>query len=73
MITIFMMSANMTTLVLLKIEVFWNKDYDVIIFFLDVTNNVSSRDSSYAVDMVMWPKFGNSSISKKEVIITSVL
>ena len=51
MITILMMSANMTTLVLLKIEVFWNKDYDVIIFFLDVTNNVSSRDSSYAVDI----------------------
>ena len=31
MVTIMMMPAEMATLGLLKIMVFWNKDYDVII------------------------------------------
>ena len=73
MVTILMMSAKMTTLGLLKIKVFWNKGYDVIISVHDVTNKILSRDSNYIVDVVMWPKFGNSSISMKEVIITSIL
>ena len=68
-----MMSAKMATLGLLKIKVFWNKGYDVIIFVHDVTNKILSRDSNYIVDVVMWPKFGNSSISMKEIIITSIL
>ena len=38
-----------------------------------VTNNISSCDSNYIVDVVMWLKFGNSSISMREVIITSIL
>ena len=38
-----------------------------------VTNKVSSRDSNYIVDMVMWSKFDNSSISIREVIIASIL
>ena len=38
----------------------------------DVTNQILSRDSNYIVDLVMWLKFGNSSISMREVIITSV-
>ena len=68
-----MMSAKMATPGLLKITVFWNKGYDVIISVHDVTNKILSRDSNYIVDVVMWPKFGNSSISVREVIITSIL
>ena len=73
MVTILMMSAKMATLGLLKIKVFWNKGYDVIISVHDVTNKILSRDSNYIVDVVMWPKFGNSSIFMKEVIIMSIL
>ena len=53
--------------------VFWNKDYDVITSVCDVTNKILSLDSNYIVDVVMWLKFGNSSISMREVIITSIL
>ena len=67
------MSPKMTTSGLLKKTVFWNKDYDVIILADDVTNKILSRDSNYIVDVVMWPKFGNSSISMREDIITSIL
>ena len=67
------MSPKMTTSGLLKKTVFWNKDYDVIIPADDVTNKILSRDSNYIVDVVMWPKFGNSSISMREDIITSIL
>ena len=73
MVAILMMSAKLATLGLLKIKVFWNKGYDVIISVHDVTNKILSRDSNYIVDVVMWPKFGNSSISMREVIITSIL
>ena len=68
-----MMSAKMATPGLLKITLFWNKGYDVIISVRDVTNKILSRDWNYIVDVVMWPKFGNSSISMREVIITSIL
>ena len=68
-----MMSAKKATPGLLKITVFWNKDYDVIIPVNDVINKILSRDSNYVVDVFMWPKFGNSSISVGEVIITSIL
>ena len=57
------MSVKMATPGLLKIKVFWNKGHDVIIYVYDVTNKILSRDSNYAIDVVMWPKFGNSSIS----------
>ena len=62
------MSAKMTTRGLLKITVFWNKGYDVIIPVDDVTNKILLRDSNYVIDVFMWPKFGNSSISMREVI-----
>ena len=39
----------------------------------DVANKILSRDSNFIVDVFMWPKFGNSSISMKEVIITLIL
>ena len=63
----------MATPGLLKIMVFWNKFYDVIIRIDDVTNKILSRDSNYVVGVIMWPKFGNSSISMKEVITISLL
>ena len=73
MVTILMMSAKMATPGLLKITVFWNKGYDVIIPVDDVTNKILSRDSNYIVDVVMWPKFGNCSISMRKVIIASII
>ena len=66
MVAILMMSAKLATLGFLKIKAFWNKGYDVIIFVHDVQPN-------YMVDVVIWPKFCNSSIYMKEVIINSVL
>ena len=38
----------------------------------DVTN-ILLRDSNYIVDVFMWPKFSNCSISMSEVITTSIL
>ena len=61
------MSAKLATVALLKIKAFWNKGYDVITSACDVINKILSRDSNYIVDAVMWPKFGNSSISMREV------
>ena len=55
-----------------KIKVFWNKGYDII-YVHDVTNKISSRDSNYIADVAMWPKIGNSDISMREVIISSIL
>ena len=68
-----MMSAKMATPGLLKTTAFWNKSYDVIIPAHDISNKILSLESNYIVDMVMWPKFGNSSISVREVIITLTL
>ena len=68
-----MMSAKKATPGLLKVTVFWNKDYGVIIPVDNVTNKILSFDSYYIGDMFMWPKFGNSSISMGEVITTSIL
>ena len=53
--------------------VIWNKGYDAIIPVDDVTNKVSSLDSNYIADLFLWPKFGNCSISMREVITTSIL
>ena len=48
-----MMSAKMATLGLLKIKVFRNKGYDVIISVYDVLNKNLSRDSNFIIDVVM--------------------
>ena len=53
MVRILMMSAKMATPGLLKIKVFQNKDYDVIVSAYDVINKILSRDSDYIVDVVM--------------------
>ena len=68
-----MISAKMATPGLLKITIFWNKGYDVIIPIEYVTNTFLSRDSNYIVDALMWPKFGNCSISMRKVITTAIL
>ena len=68
-----MMSAKIATPGLLKITIFWNKGYDIIIPVNDVTNQMLSPDSHYIVDSFMWPKFGNSSVSMREVTTTSIL
>ena len=73
MLTILMMSAKLATPGLLKIKILRSKGYDIIIPDYDVTNKILSRDSNCIVYMVMWPKLSNSSISMREVIITSIL
>ena len=73
MVTIIMVSAKLLTPGLLEIKIFRNKGYDVIILDYDVTNKILSSDSNYIVDVAMWPKFGNSSISIREVITTPIL
>ena len=68
-----MMSAKMATLGRLKVKLFWNKGYDAKIFVYDVKNKILSRDLDYIANMVLWPKFGNSNISIREVTIISIL
>ena len=68
-----MMSAKMANPDLLKIMLFWNNGYDVIISVYYVTNKILSRDSNYIVGVFMWTKFGNYSISMREAITTSIL
>ena len=53
MVTILMTSAKMATPGFLKVRVFCKKGYDVIIFPHDVTNKIRSRDSNYAIDVLM--------------------
>ena len=48
-----MMSAKLVTAGLLKIQIFLNKVYDVIIIDYDLTNKILPRDSNYIVDVVM--------------------
>ena len=73
MAEVLMMSAKLATLGLLQIKAIWSKAYDVIIYFYEVTIDILSHDSNYITEGVMWPKFGNSSISMREVITTSIL
>ena len=63
----------MASLGFLQIKVFWNKVCDVILSVHDVSNKVLSSDPYYIVDLVIKPKFGNTSIAIWEVIRTSVL
>ena len=67
------MSAKLATLGLLKIKVFRSKGYDLIISVHDVTNKMLSHDLNYIVNLVMWPKFGNFSVSMREVITILIL
>ena len=73
MVTILMMSAKLATPCLLKIKIFRKKGYDVIIPDYDIVNKILSRDSNDIVGVVMRAKFRDSSISMRDVIITSIL
>ena len=44
-----------------------------MIYVHEITGKNLSRASNHIVDVVIWPKFGNPSISVKEVIRTSIL
>ena len=59
MVITLLLSAKVAALGLLKIKVFWNKTNDIIVFV---------HYSNYTVDVVMWPNFGNCSISMREVV-----
>ena len=52
MVVILMMSTKMATSGHLKINIFRNKDYDVIIPDCDVTSKILLRGSNYIVDVV---------------------
>ena len=67
MVPILMMSAKLATPDFLNL--FWNKDYEVMIFVFDITNKILSRNSNSIVDLVMLPKFANSSISMRKVTL----
>ena len=71
-ITILML-VKILTVDVVKIKVVWSKGYDLIISVYDVTDKVLSHNSNYVVDVVIWPKFSNSNISMRKVIITSIL
>ena len=73
MVTILMMSAKMATPDLLKIKIFWKKGYGITISVHGIINKILSRNPNCNVTLVMWPKFSNSSIFVREVIITSIL
>ena len=68
-----MMTPNIVTVDFHKINVFWNQGYDIIISVHGVTNKVLPRELNYVLDVLMWPKFDNSSISMTEVIIALIL
>ena len=72
LVAILMMSAKLVTLGLFKVKILWNEGYVVKVFVHCATNKILSCDSIYNVDVVFWPKFGNSSISMKELIITLI-
>ena len=53
MVTVLMMSAKLASPGLLKLKIFQNERYGVIILDCGVTNKILSRDSSYIVDVIM--------------------
>ena len=73
MVGILMMSGKLATVGLFKIKAFWYKGCDLIISVHDATKRILSPDSNHFVNVVMWPKFGNSSVTVREVIITLIL
>ena len=48
-----MMSAKMAAQGFLKITVFWNKGYDIIIPVDEVTSKILSRGLNYVVDKIL--------------------
>ena len=73
MVSILLMSAKMAMWGLLRSKILWKKGYGIIISGHDAIIPILSRDSNFNVNVVMWPKFGNFSISVREVIVTAIL
>ena len=71
MVAILIMSAKFSTIDLHKVKAFWKGILKVSVH--DVTNEILSREPNYNLDLFMWPKFGNSNISMREVTIISTL
>ena len=67
------MSAKLVTLGFIKIKKLWIKVYDVKISGHEVISKNLLRDSNKIVDVVMWIKFRNTSISKRVVVMTPTL
>ena len=72
-VKILIISAKLATPGFLKMKVFWNKGYAVISSVDEFINKLSSRDSIHIVNVVMWIKFGNPSITMRQFIITWLL
>ena len=72
MVTILMIPTKLATQGLLEIKIFQNKGYDVMILDYDFNYKFLLGEWNDIVDVVMWPKFDNSNISMREVIITSI-
>ena len=53
MVLILMISEKIATLCLLKIKIFSNKGYVVIISVYNITNKILSRDSNCILDLVV--------------------
>ena len=53
MFTILMMAVKMAPLDFIKIRVYLNKSYDVILFAHNLTNKILLYESNYLVDLVM--------------------
>ena len=66
------MSLKLASLDLLKTNLFWNKECDVLISVYDVINKIQSRDSAY-MDVIMWLTFDNSTTFMIEAIMISIL
>ena len=68
-----MIIVKLTASCLLKITLFLNEFYDVITTVYDFTKKFLSGYSSCIIDLPVWLRFGSTSISMKQVIITSNL
>ena len=53
MFTILMMAVKMAAVDFVKIRVYLNKGYDVILFAHTLTNKILLHESNYIVDLVM--------------------
>ena len=73
MVAILIMLAKVATLGLFETKLFLNRGFDVIKSIHDVINKILLGDSNYVEDVNMRPKLGNSRVSMREVIATSIL
>ena len=73
MIAILIILSKSVTLGLLRIKILWNKGYDIMILIYRGIKKIVWPESNNIMNVVMWPKFGKSSISIREVIIALIL